>query len=412
MLSQQENELLCQVGLGTLMGDLFRRFWLPALLSSELPEPDCEPVRLRLLRENLVAFRDSEGRVGVVDNFCPHRRASLFYGRNEEGGLRCIYHGWKFDVNGDCVDMPSEPAESNFRDKVKVKSYAAEDFGDVIWIYMGPPELKQPLPQFEWARVPANQRRVQRWIQDCNYMQALEGDLDSTHVSFLHRWMDPDQATPWDPQQRQRRRTTASGQALLYREGAPKFSVKETDFGMVYGARRPAGEDQYYWRVTNFFMPVYTMPPQPTTWFGHAWVPVDDDHMSCLAFSWNPNEPLNTPTGSNNGNIQLGEGADAVLGRLHHRHVARRASGHQQLRHRPQVAEDGQLHGHRAAADPGRHGQRDPRVECRTAARSTWVRRTWRSSRRGACCCAWRGSCRRATSRRPRSRATSTTSAQ
>ena len=223
MLSQKENELLCQVGPGTLMGDLFRRFWLPALLSTELPEPDCEPVRLRLLGENLVAFRDSEGRVGVVDNFCPHRRASLFYGRNEEGGLRCIYHGWKFDVNGDCVDMPSEPAESNFRDKVKVKSYAAEDFGDVIWIYMGPPELKQPLPQFEWARVPANQRRVQRWIQDCNYMQALEGDLDSTHVSFLHRWMDPDQATPWDPQQRQRRRTTASGQALLYREGAPKL---------------------------------------------------------------------------------------------------------------------------------------------------------------------------------------------
>ena len=305
MLSQQENELLCQVGPGTLMGDLFRRFWLPALLSTELPEPDCAPVRLRLLGENLVAFRDSEGKVGVLDNFCPHRRASLFFGRNEESGLRCVYHGWKFDVNGNCIDMPSEPAESNFKEKVKVTSYAAEDFGDVIWIYMGPAELKQPLPQFEWARVPSNQRRVQRWIQDCNYMQALEGDLDSTHVSFLHRWMDPDQATPWDPQQRQRRRTTASGQALLYREGAPRFSVKETDFGMVYGARRPAGEGQYYWRVTNYFMPVYTMPPQPTTWFGHAWVPVDDEHMSCLAFSWNPNEPMNTPTGNNNGNIQL-----------------------------------------------------------------------------------------------------------
>ena len=138
MLSQQENELLCQVGPGTLMGDLFRRFWLPALLSTELPEPDCAPVRLRLLGENLVAFRDSEGKVGVLDNFCPHRRASLFFGRNEESGLRCVYHGWKFDVNGNCIDMPSEPAESNFKDKVKVTSYAAEDFGDVIWIYMGP----------------------------------------------------------------------------------------------------------------------------------------------------------------------------------------------------------------------------------------------------------------------------------
>ena len=305
MLSRQDNELITRTGPGTPMGEYLRRFWVPALLTRELPEPDCPPVRVKIMSEELVAFRDTNGVVGVVDNYCPHRRASLFFGRNEECGLRCVYHGWKFDVHGDCVDMPSEPAESNFRDKVKIRSYAAEDFGDVIWVYMGPPELKQPLPQYEWARVPADQRRVERWIQDCNYMQALEGDLDSTHVSFLHRWMDPDQATPWDPQQRQRRRTTASGQALLYREGAPRFSVKETDFGMVYGARRPAGEGQYYWRVTNFFMPVVTMPPQPTTWFGHAWVPVDDEHMSCLAFSWNPNEPMTTPSGSNNGNIQL-----------------------------------------------------------------------------------------------------------
>ena len=122
MLSERENELLCQVGPDTPMGDLFRRFWLPALLSSELPEPDCTPVRLRLLGENLVAFRDTSGEIGVLDNACPHRRASLFFGRNEECGLRCVYHGWKFDLNGDCVDMPSEPAESNFKDKVKIKA--------------------------------------------------------------------------------------------------------------------------------------------------------------------------------------------------------------------------------------------------------------------------------------------------
>ena len=305
MLSQHENELLSQVGPSTPMGELFRRFWLPALLSSELPEPDCAPIRLRLLGENLVAFRDTDGKIGVIDNACPHRRASLFFGRNEECGLRCVYHGWKFDVNGDCVDMPSEPAESNFKDKVKIKAYPAEDFGDCIWIYMGPPELKHDLPQFEWARVPANQRRVSRWIQDCNYMQALEGDLDSTHVSFLHRWMDVEQAMPWDPQQKERRRKTSSGQALLYREGAPRFSVKETDFGMIYGARRPAGDDEYYWRLTNWMLPVYTMPPQPTSWFGHAWVPVDDEHISVVSFNWNPNEPLNIPTGSASGNIEL-----------------------------------------------------------------------------------------------------------
>jgi phthalate 4,5-dioxygenase oxygenase subunit len=305
MLSQRENELLSQVGPGTPMGELFRRFWLPALLSSELPEPDCAPIRLRLLGENLVAFRDTDGKVGVIDNACPHRRASLFFGRNEECGLRCVYHGWKFDVNGDCVDMPSEPAESNFKDKVKIKAYPAEDFGDCIWIYMGPPELKHELPQFEWARVPANQRRVSRWIQDCNYMQALEGDLDSTHVSFLHKWMDADQAMPWDPQQKERRRKATNGQALVYREGAPRFAVKDTDFGMIYGARRLSADDQYYWRLTNWLLPVYTMPPQPTTWFGHAWVPVDDEHMSCLSFNWDPNKPLDIPTGSASGNIAI-----------------------------------------------------------------------------------------------------------
>ena len=120
MLSREENELMCRVGPGTPMGEYLRRFWFPALMSEELPEPDCPPIRVRLMGEDLVAFRDTNGRVGLVNNYCPHRRASLFFGRNEEGGLRCVYHGWKFDVNGDCVDMPSEPAESNFKDKVKI----------------------------------------------------------------------------------------------------------------------------------------------------------------------------------------------------------------------------------------------------------------------------------------------------
>ena len=139
MLTREDNELLTRTGPGTPMGELFRRFWMPALLAEELSEPDCPPVRIKIMGEQLVAFRDTDGKVGVLDNYCSHRRASLFFGRNEECGLRCVYHGWKFDVNGDCVDMPSEPAESNFKEKVKIKAYPAREYGSCVWIYMGPP---------------------------------------------------------------------------------------------------------------------------------------------------------------------------------------------------------------------------------------------------------------------------------
>ena len=139
MLSQADNEALCRIGPGTLMGAFFREYWLPALQSWEVPEPDSPPVRIKLLGEELVAFRDTTGVVGLVDNYCPHRRASLFFGRNEESGIRCVYHGWKFDTNGDCVDMPSEPAESNFRDKVKIKAYPTHERNGVILGLHGPP---------------------------------------------------------------------------------------------------------------------------------------------------------------------------------------------------------------------------------------------------------------------------------
>ena len=149
MLSREDNELLTQVGPGKPMGELWRRFWIPGLLASELPEPDCPPVRFRLLGENLVGFRDTNGNVGVVVENCPHRGASLFFGRNEESGLRCVYHGWKFDVTGSCVDMPNEPPESNFKHKVRVGAYPAREWGDAIWVYMGPAALQPPLPEFE-----------------------------------------------------------------------------------------------------------------------------------------------------------------------------------------------------------------------------------------------------------------------
>ncbi len=148
MLSKEDNELLTRTGQGTPMGELFRRFWLPALLPSELPAPDCDPIRLRILGEDLIAFRDTNSNVGFLANNCPHRGASLFFGRNEESGLRCVYHGWKFDVSGTCVDMPNEPAESDFRTKVTARAYPATEYAGLVWIYMGPAERKPPLPLY------------------------------------------------------------------------------------------------------------------------------------------------------------------------------------------------------------------------------------------------------------------------
>ena len=149
MLSQQDNDYLCRVGPGTPMGDLMRQYWIPAIRSDELPTPDCPPVRVRLLGENLIGFRTTSGAVGLVANSCPHRGASMFFGRNEEEGLRCVYHGWKFDVDGNCVDMPSEPPESNFRTKVKAAAYPTRERNGIIWAYMGPRETPPPLPDIE-----------------------------------------------------------------------------------------------------------------------------------------------------------------------------------------------------------------------------------------------------------------------
>ena len=182
MLSAKENQELCEVGPGTLMGDLIRQYWIPSLVPSEVPEPDSPPVRLRLLGENLIAFRATSGAVGVLANACPHRGASLFFGRNEEEGLRCVYHGWKFDVNGACVDMPSEPAESNFKSKVRAKAYPSVERNGIIWTYMGPRAVPPPLPDVRPNLESAC--TVLKFVQNCNFMQAVEGDIDTVHWGF------------------------------------------------------------------------------------------------------------------------------------------------------------------------------------------------------------------------------------
>ena len=283
MLSKEENQLLTQTAPGTPMGELFRRFWLPALIPNELPEPDCPPVRLRILHEDLVAFRDTNGKVGILDALCPHRLAPLFFARNEECGLRCVYHGWKFDVDGNCVEMANEPPTSNFRDKVKIKVYPVEEWGGLIWVYMGPPHLKPELPQFEWARVPETHRHLARWLQTTNWAQGMEGEIDTSHISFLHRWMDMSQA----PQRRNAQR------AFTIVDGAPVLTLHQTDYGFVYGARRNTGNGDYYWRVTQWLYPMWSVIAA-STWpvGGRAWVPIDDENTNVFGYNYNPEAPL------------------------------------------------------------------------------------------------------------------------
>ena len=190
MLTREDNELLTNIERGTPMGEVFRRFWIPALLAEELPGPDCDPIEMRLMGEDLVAFRDSDGRPGLMDKYCPHRGASLFFGRNEECGIRCVYHGWKFDVDGNCTDMPNAPEGETFKDKVKIRAYPCVEAGHIIWAYMGPAESQPPFPEFEWTKMPLSHVYVRKFIMECNYLQAMEGDYDPGHGPFLHTVLD------------------------------------------------------------------------------------------------------------------------------------------------------------------------------------------------------------------------------
>jgi phthalate 4,5-dioxygenase oxygenase subunit len=286
----EENELLTRIGPGTPMGDLFRRYWIPAICADELPGPDCAPVRVRLLGEDLVSFRDTNDQIAFVEQHCPHRGASLFFGRNEEGGLRCVFHGWKFDVRGNCVDMPSEPPESSFKDKIHLKAYPGRDLGGLIWVYMGPPELMPGLPELEWALVPQEHRYLSRRLQECNYLQAMEGGIDSSHVSVLHR----DLALVSDKTKGSVLRGKGKGRELVRADSAPKFEIRDTEYGLLIAARRNADENNYYWRITQWLLPWYTMIPAygEGPLGGHAWVPIDDEHTWTYSINWHPARPL------------------------------------------------------------------------------------------------------------------------
>ncbi len=280
MLKREENELITRIGPGTPMGNTIRRYWMPALLASELPHPDSDPVRLRLLGEDLIAFRDTNGAVGLIQNNCPHRGASLFFGRNEEAGLRCVYHGWKFDVEGNCVDMPNEPAESDFKQKVKATAYPTTEKAGVVWAYMGPSEKVPPLPDMEWMRAPAGHMWVSKTYESCNYLQAMEGGLDTSHSSFLHRDLSPEGlANP-------RARSTA-----------PRLEVLNTDYGYMYASIRHLPQDrQNFVRIYHYVMPFYQLraggPAKSLgNTDGHMWVPIDDTTCWAWNFHFNHDEP-------------------------------------------------------------------------------------------------------------------------
>jgi phenylpropionate dioxygenase-like ring-hydroxylating dioxygenase large terminal subunit len=294
MLSKQDNDILCRVGPGTPMGSLMRRYWAPVFMSNELDTPDCPPQRVRILGEDLIGFRTTSGEVGLIANACPHRGASLFFGRNEEEGLRCVYHGWKFDVTGACVDMPSEPAESNFRTKVHARAYPTRERHGVVWAYMGPRSRDDlpPLPDIEPNMRPELGLAVEKVMRDCNYMQGLEGDIDTGHLAFLHLGaITPEAARP------------KSFDYYTVADKAPRYDVVDTEFGTSYGAYRPAEADTYYWRVAHFLFPFYTMIP--TGLLGEqilvrAWVPIDDDHMMFWSFA--------VPSTLSFGNATAGQG--------------------------------------------------------------------------------------------------------
>ena len=271
MLSQEDNEVLTRVGPGTPMGSLMRQYWLPAMLSSELPEPDCPPVRVLLLGEKLIAFRDTNGRVGLLANHCPHRGASLFFGRNEECGLRCVYHGWKYDVHGNCVDMPNEPPESNFKDKIKAVAYPCHERGGVVWAYMGPRETPPPLPDLEPNMLPEGECVAHAVQRECNWLQGLEGEIDTSHFSFLHLGGFKAEDTPPD-----------TFQYYLLTDRSPRYAVVETEYGAMYGAYRPAREGMDYWRIAQFLFPCFSMIPPGVLGLQRvvrAWVPMDDMHL-------------------------------------------------------------------------------------------------------------------------------------
>lgn len=246
-----------------------RQFWVPACLSSEL-DLDGDPMRLMLLGEKLIAFRDTQGRVGILDHLCPHRCASLYFGRNEESGIRCVYHGWKFDVDGNCLDQPNLPDKNRYPAGTKAKAYKTTERGGLVYVYMGQRAVPPALPEIEATMGQPDDRNIALTQRDCNWLQALEGDIDTSHLGFLHAGcVDASRLDPDD--------------VALYTvlNKAPEIGVAEMPFGTMYAASRDAMEGFDHHRFASFIFPFWVTYPSDrleTNLSVNAWVPIDDEH--------------------------------------------------------------------------------------------------------------------------------------
>ena len=297
-MNRTDNELLTRTGTGSPMGELLRRFWMPALLSEELSERDGPPKKIKIMGEDLLAFRTSDGKVGIVEPHCPHRGANLYFGRNEQCGLRCAFHGWKFDVEGNCVDLPTSPPESDYKNTIRLLAYPTREWADMIWVYMGPRELMPELPQLELGLIPASHRYVTKKWQDCNWVQSLEGAIDTSHFSFLHTVLAKDEVTA---------RAALAKAAIadqskpdhrirwVQNDPRPTFSVLGHEVGLVIGGARKTDSADLYWRIAQFLMPNHAFTPTAfpgEVYYGQSWVPVDDVSCWIYTYSWHPDRPF------------------------------------------------------------------------------------------------------------------------
>jgi phthalate 4,5-dioxygenase oxygenase subunit len=292
MLTKEENELITLTGAGTPMGELFRRFWLPVMLAEEVPAPDCVPVRLRVMNEDLIAFKDTTGRVGIVDAYCPHRGSPMFFGRNEENGLRCVYHGWKFDTTGQCVEMPNAPEGVTFKDKVKIPAYPAVEKGGFIWCYMGPRELQPPLPQWEFMDIPESYRENWKIVTDCNWLQSMEGQNDPSHGIFLHSFVDPNSNPSLNI-------GIANNQAFQ-RLRLPEL-VEDTEYGVRWATVWDGDDGEKQVQIGHWVLPIFdpargrNQGPQGgrmNLGYSRMRVPIDDETSMVLRVRWDPEKPL------------------------------------------------------------------------------------------------------------------------
>ena len=317
MLKKEDNDLLTRVGPGTPMGELFRRFWLPAALSEELRWPGGTPVRLRILGEDLLGFRDDAGELGIVSAYCSHRQAPLFFGRNENCALQCPYHGWRFDTKGNCIETPNAP--NYLRDnpgakaRLAIDAYPVKEAGGIVWAYMGPREQMPPFPDFEFTKVPEGHCHASRWLQRSNWLQGAEGEIDTSHVSFAHKDLSADHE-----------KINMTGLQYTVEDDSPVLSVKETPYGFMSGSRRNY-KGQYFWRVSQWLAPMFSLIPRApadefTSGGGRAWVPVDDENTTTFAYNFRTDRPLSEaelrlieegahfPPRMTRGTVQLAEG--------------------------------------------------------------------------------------------------------